>query len=109
LKTSLALPIQPTAQVEAQEAQVIAQVSAQVTAQVVAQVIAFCREARSAKEIMAELGLRHWKTFQANYLMPLLGAGILERTIPNKPKSRLQKYRLAKKGAKYLSKHGKQK
>lgn len=99
-------PIQAKAQVEAQA---IAQVSAQVSAQVAAQVIAFCREPRTAKEIMAELGLRHWKTFQANYLMPLLGAGILERTIPNKPKSRLQKYRLAKKGAEYLRKQGKRK
>ncbi|MBI3991524.1 MAG: hypothetical protein HY350_05175 [Candidatus Omnitrophica bacterium] len=53
---------------------------------------------------MAELGLRHWKTFQANYLMPLLDAGIIERTIPDKPKSRLQKYRLAKKGEDYLKK-----
>ena len=90
------------AQVEAQEAPVIAQVSAQVAAQV----IAFCHEPRTAKEIMAELGLRHWKTFQANYLMPLLDAGIIERTIPDKPNSRLQKYRLARKGEGYLKKQG---
>lgn len=43
---------------------------------------------------MTELGLSHWKTFQANYLMPLIQGGVLERTIPDKPKSRLQKYRL---------------
>jgi len=91
------------AQVEAQEAPVIAQV----TAQVIAQVIAFCHEPRTAKEIMAELGLRHWKTFQANYLRPLLEAGIIERTIPDKPNSRLQKYRLTKKGEEYLKKQGK--
>ena len=42
---------------------------------------------------MAELGLKHWKTFQTNYLEPMLVAGILERTIPDKPQSRLQKYR----------------
>lgn len=59
------------AQVEAQEAQV--------SAQVAAQVIAFCHEPRTAKEIMAELGLRHWKTFQTNYLMPLLGAEYLRK------------------------------
>lgn len=97
--------IQQRAQAQV-EAQVIAQVSAQVTAQVAAQVIAFCHEPRTAKEIMAELGLRHWKTFQANYLMPLLDAGIIERTIPDKPNSRLQKYRLAKKGEGYLKKQG---
>lgn len=81
--------------------QVTAQVSAQVTAQVAAQVIAFCHEPRTAKEIMGELGLRHWKTFQSNYLIPLLNSNIIERTIPDKPKSRLQKYRLAKKGKEY--------
>lgn len=41
---------------------------------------------------MAELGLKHWKTFQANYLPPLMAMGILERTIPDKPRSRMQKY-----------------
>ena len=43
---------------------------------------------------MAHLGLSHWKTFQVNYLKPLLEDNALERTIPDKPKSRLQKYRL---------------
>ena len=42
---------------------------------------------------MAELGLKHWKTFQANYLTPLIAMGVLERTIPDKPRSRLQRYR----------------
>jgi len=61
--------------------------------QVAAQVAAFFRTPRSAKEIMAELGLKHWKTFQANYLAPLMAMGILERTTPDKPRSRLQRYR----------------
>jgi hypothetical protein len=70
----------------------------QVTAQVTAQVIIFCEIPRSAREIMAELGLRHWKTFQINYLNPFLEIGLLERTITDKPKSRLQKYRLTETG-----------
>lgn len=73
--------------------QVAAQVDAQVTAQVTAQVAAFCRNPKSAKAIMAHLGLKHWKNFQSNYLVPLMDMGILERTIPDKPRSRLQKYR----------------
>jgi hypothetical protein len=79
-----------------------AQVTAQVTAQVAAQVALFGQEPRPAREIMREIGLKNWKTFQANYLLPLLDAGLLERTIPNKPQSRLQKYRLTETGRRLL-------
>jgi ATP-dependent DNA helicase RecG len=65
-----------------------------VTAQVTAEVLIYCQIPRAAREIMAHLGLSHWKTFQTNYLKPLLEAGAIERTIPNKPKSPLQKYRI---------------
>lgn len=78
--------------------QVIAHVTAQVTAEITAQVAAFCREPQPAKAIMSELGLNHWKTFQANYLVPLLAKGILERTIPDKPRSRIQRYRTTEAG-----------
>ena len=40
------------------------------------------------------LGLKHWKTFRSNYLQPLLDDGWLERTMPDKPTSSKQKYRL---------------
>ena len=63
------------------------------TAQVTAQVAAFCREAKPGKAIMAELGLKHSKTFQTNYLPPLMAMGVLERTIPERPRSRMQRYR----------------
>ena len=59
----------------------------QVAVQVTAQVAAFCREPQPAKAIMAELGLKHRSTFQANYLAPLMAMDILERTIPDKPRS----------------------
>jgi ATP-dependent DNA helicase RecG len=78
--------------------EVTAQVSAQVTAQVTAQVGTFCMEPKSSKEIMRHIGMKHWKTFQEKYLNPLLAADFLERTIPDKPQSRLQKYRLTDKG-----------
>ncbi len=48
------------------------------TAQVTAQVVSFCRDPKSAREIMTELGLKHWKTFQDNYLSPMMDDGILE-------------------------------
>jgi ATP-dependent DNA helicase RecG len=69
-----------------------------VTAEVTAQVAAFCQKPKSAKAIMAELGLKHWKTFQSNYLAPLMNMGVLERTIPDKPRSRMQKYRTTQAG-----------
>ena len=78
------------------------QVTPEVTAQVTAQVGAFCQEPHSAREIMEHLGLRHWKTFQQNYLNPLLDAGFIERTLPDKPQSRLQKYRLTEVGRQWL-------
>ena len=83
-------------------AEIIESVGAQVTAQVTAQVGSYCAEPRAAREIMSELGLKHWKTFQKNYLIPLIDAGFLERTIPDKPSSRLQKYRLTVQGRKFL-------
>ena len=72
--------------------------TAQVTAEVAAQVAAFCREPQRAKAIMAELGLKHWETCQANYLAPLMAMHILERTVPGKPRSRMQRYRTTEAG-----------
>ena len=48
----------------------------------------------SALDCMKKLGLSHRPTFRKNYLNPALEAGYIERTIPDKPNSRLQKYRL---------------
>ena len=52
----------------------------------------------SSAEVQKITGIRHWETFQRNYLDRLLSEQILERTIPEKPNSRLQKYRLTEKG-----------
>lgn len=45
-------------------------------------------------ELMQFVGLTHRATFQKNYLNPAIEAGLIERTIPDKPKSPKQKYRL---------------
>ena len=47
---------------------------------------------------MTQLHLSHRPTFRSNYLNPALAAELNERTIPDKPKSRLQKYRLTPRG-----------
>ena len=46
------------------------------------------------QEIQSELGLMDKKHFRLNYLKPALEQGFIEMTIPNKPNSPLQKYRL---------------
>jgi len=48
----------------------------------------------SLTELMALLDLSHRATFQKNYLTPALEAGVIERTLPDKPKSPKQKYKL---------------
>jgi Fic family protein len=50
-------------------------------------------EVLSATELMERLNLSHRPTFRQNYLNPALEAGLIERTIPEKPKSKHQKYR----------------
>lgn len=47
----------------------------------------------SAAEMMGALGLSHRQTFRKNYLDPALKQGVIERTIPDKPNSRNQRYR----------------
>jgi hypothetical protein len=69
------------------------QVTDQVTDQVRALLDALGDEELSALELMRKLGLSHRPTFRQNYLNPALKAGLIERTIPDKPTSRLQKYR----------------
>ena len=52
--------------------------------------------------LQKKLGLKHRQTFRENYLHPALENGLIERTIPEKPTSRLQKYRFTEKGRKAL-------
>lgn len=47
----------------------------------------------SATELMERLGLSHRPTFRKNYLNPALHQNLIERTIPDKPNSKKQKYR----------------
>lgn len=47
----------------------------------------------SASELMSALGLSDRKHFRESYLKPALSAGVIEPTIPDKPRSPKQKYR----------------
>jgi len=53
-------------------------------------------------DIQQSLALRHEDYFREAYLVPALTAGIIEMTIPDKPTSSKQKYRLTDKGKEWL-------
>ncbi len=59
-------------------------------------------------EILANLGLRDRTHLRERYIGPALAGGLVERTIPEKPTSRLQKYRLTEKGLELLEQLGEQ-
>jgi Fic family protein len=74
--------------------------SPQVAPQVSPQVeilLAVLQGEMSRSELMQALGLTDRKSFRQRYLLPALQAGLIEMTLPDKPKSRLQKYRLKEK------------
>lgn len=60
------------------------------------------QEPLKRKEIFKKLGLANKTDHYNNYLKPLLQLRWVERTIPEKPTSRNQKYRLNEKGQKLL-------
>lgn len=54
-------------------------------------------------ELQAHLRLKSQANFRDRYLQPALAVGLIEMTIPDKPKSSRQKYRLTAKGQAMLS------
>lgn len=69
-------------------------VTAQVSDQVRRLLSAMKQEDYTLAELMQLVGLTHRATFQRNYLNPAIEAGLIKRTIPDKPKSPKQRYRL---------------
>ena len=53
-------------------------------------------------EIQSVLELRDRKSFRQSYIKPALEGLFIEMTIPEKPNSRMQKYRLTLKGIAFL-------
>jgi len=77
------------------------QVTPQVTPQV-KRLLAVLRVDMTREEIQNALGLRDRKSFRERYLTPALADGLIEMTLPGKPNSRLQKYRLTEVGRRRL-------
>ena len=59
------------------------------------------------RKLQAALSLKGEENFRKLYLVPALEAGYVEMTIPDKPKSRLQEYRLTGAGKALRAKFGK--
>lgn len=54
--------------------------------------IDFCESPRSREEMMEYASVASKRYFRENYIRPLLDAGKIKMTIPDKPNSRNQKY-----------------
>jgi ATP-dependent DNA helicase RecG len=91
--------IGPTAQASEQDT---AQVAAQVTAQVAAMLEAAAHGPVSRETLQEAAVIRHREHFRKAHLEPALNAGLLERTIPDKPRSSKQRYRITEAGRRLL-------
>lgn len=56
------------------------------------QILAFCIKPKSKKELAAFCGFKDLRNFTLKHINPLLESEQLKMTIPDKPKSRNQKY-----------------
>ena len=102
------LGLQETESADDGTGQVAGQVTGQVTGQVedwIIQVLSVCLEPKKSAEIQAIIGIKHRETFQRNYLDRLLEEGLIVRTIPDKPQSRMQKYIITERGKMILENH----
>ena len=54
------------------------------------------------QSLQEALGLKHEDHFRKAYLIPALRSGLIEMTIPDKPRSSKQHYRLTPGGSEYL-------
>jgi ATP-dependent DNA helicase RecG len=85
--------------------QVTPHVTPQVTPQVLSMLVKVSGE-MARQELMDALGLKDRKHFSDAYLQPALDAGLLEMTIPDKPQSSKQRYRLTEQGNALVDKSG---
>jgi len=70
-------------------------------------VLALAPGEMAPSDLWERLGLKHRPTFRENYLRPALEQGLIEQTIPEKPTSSKQRYRLTAKGRQFLEAMGK--
>jgi ATP-dependent DNA helicase RecG len=87
--------------------QVTTEVATEVTTEVTTEVVRVIKAIKgemSRQELQTLLGLKNDEHFRKSYLIPALSAGMIEMTIPEKPRSGNQKYRITVLGKKVLAK-----
>ncbi|MEK6776338.1 MAG: ATP-binding protein [bacterium] len=70
----------------------------------VIRILVFCSIAKAIQDIQKEFEWTNRTKFRNKFINPLLSEGLLEMSVPDKPQSRLQKYRLTAQGRKILEK-----
>jgi Fic family protein len=73
----------------------------------VGQLLQVMKDAMSREELQDILRLQDRKSFRERYLRPALADGLIEMTVPEKPNSHLQRYRLTDKGRQWRQLRGK--
>ena len=69
----------------------------------VGKLLMFCREDRTLIEMLSYMNVSDRTKFRKKYIYPLLEAGAIRMTIPDKPNSRNQKYQLTIKGIELIN------
>ncbi len=80
------------------------EVATEVTPEV--RLLSFLSGEMTRQQLKKALGLKDDEHFRKAYLLPALSAGLIEMTIPDKPRSSKQKYRLTDKGRQVMAQHG---
>ena len=84
------------------------QVTPEVTPEVTGMLLVMVGE-MTRSEIMKKLGLKDEKHFRENYQQVAVNLGLIEMTIPDKPRSTKQRYRITALGRQILKQAGKEK
>ena len=85
--------------------QVTGEVTEEVTGEVTGEVgrlLAVIQGEMKRSELQQALALKHEDHFRDAYLTPALTLGLIEMTVPDRPRSRLQRYRLTPRGQQWL-------
>jgi len=78
------------------------EVAEEVTAEV-NRLLTVVKGVMTRQELQKALGFKHEEHFRLAYLLPAITSGLLEMTVPDKPTSRLQRYKITTKGRAWLA------